>query len=121
MTTEGSRNALFTLIKEAKALEHLDMGSSNLDDEDETEHGMELIECLKESSCKGSLKVFAWSYDAFEMNDLIESMLEVIGDRDQFTNIERVELMETLEGSTRRNELRKQFAEKGIKLILSDR
>ena len=82
---------------------------------------MRLIESLKESSCKSTLKVFAWSYDAFEMNELIESMLEVLGDREQFSNIERIELIETLEGGKRRNELRSELKEKGIQLILSDR
>ena len=79
------------------------------------------MESLKESTCKETLRVFAWSYDAFEMNELIESMLELLGDRDQFSAIERIELIETLEGGKRRNQLRSEFKEKSISLILSDR
>ena len=109
VSKECNRNALFELLKQASTLEYIDISSSNLDEEDESEHGMELIECLKECACKDSLKFFGWSYDAFEMNDLIESMLEVLGDRDQFAKIERVEVIETLEGGKRRNELRAEF------------
>ena len=53
------------------------------------------------------------------MKDLIKSMLEVLSEH--FSALERIELKETLEGSKWRNKLRKEFAAKGIKLLLSDR
>jgi len=67
------------------------------------------------------LRSFAWSYDAFEQNDLIKALLEVLGDREEFRQLEQIELLETLDGSKRRNKLRTAFKEKGIKLYLSDR
>jgi len=121
ISTDEQRNAFANLLKEAHTLEYLDIGSSNMYEEDEDEKAMELIEFLKESACKESLRVFGWGYDACEMNDLVETMLETLGDRDQFPKIERIELQETLEGGKRRNELRRDFAEKGIKLMMSDR
>lgn len=74
---------------------------------------------MKESACKDTLKVFAWNYDAYDMKDLIKSMLEVLSEH--FSALERIELKETLMGSKGRNKLRKEFAAKGIKLLLSDR
>ena len=99
----------------------MDIGSSNIDEEDEDKHGYELMECIKECACKNSLRVFNWGYDAFERNELIEALLNVLGNREDFPSIERIELAETLEEGKKRNELRKEFANKGIKLILSDR
>jgi len=119
--SDDQRNALFNLLKEANTLEHLDIGSSNMYKENETEKAMELIEQLKESACKESLRTFNWGFDADEMNVVIEALLEVLGDRDLFPKIERVELQETLCGGKRRNELRKAFAEKDIKLVMSER
>lgn len=111
-------NALFELIKEASALEHLNIDSSNMDEE---EHGLQLVECLKDAACKESLKEFSWSYDAFEMNDLIKSLLDLLGDQENWTALEKIELCETLVGPKRRNKLRTSFKEKGISLVLSDR
>ena len=64
---------------------------------------------------------FAWSYDEFEQNSLIKSLLEVLGDREKCPQLASVQLVETLEGGKRRNKLRSRFAGKGIKLVLSDR
>ena len=38
-----------------------------------------------------------------------------------FQQLEHIELAETIESHSKRNVLRREFAEKGIKLILSDR
>jgi len=100
-------------------LEHLNIDSSNLDDEEK--HGRELLACLKETKSQHSLKVFSWSYDADEQNDLIEDLLELLGTRSKFSQLKHIELRETLSGKKKRNELRSDFREKNIKLVLSDR
>ena len=99
------------MIKCATALEHLNIDSSNLDEE---ELGQKLLEGLKEAGCKESLNKFSWSYDAFEMTDLVKSFLEELGDADKWTNLEYIELKETLAGPRRRNKLRASFKEKEI-------
>lgn len=63
--------------------------------------------------------MFKWNYDAQDKDDIIEELLNVLGDRDTFPALEHVELRDTI--STGRNAFRRDFKEKGIRLILSDR
>ena len=54
------------------------------------------------------------------MDEFVEELLQVLGNG-VFQLLEHIELAETIESHSKRNALRKEFAEKGIKLILSDR
>ena len=54
------------------------------------------------------------------MDDFIGELLEVLGNG-LFTELDRIELRETIDGGAKRNALRKEFKEKDIELILSDR
>ena len=110
--------ALLALIREATNLSFLNIDSSNLDEE---EQGQQLIAALKESESKSTLKFFSWSYDAFELNEVIEEILEVLGDSEEFPELKQIELVETHDSGAKRNALRHEFKDKGIKLILSDR
>ena len=117
-TTDDGRAALFTLLREAKNLEYLNVGGLNIEDED---HGRELMAAIQASKSKKTLKSFLWSYDAFEMDDLIKDFLAILGDKNEFPELNLIELAETMGKIKRRNKLRKQFKENGITLILSDR
>lgn len=55
------------------------------------------------------------------MNDLIKSLLDLLGDQETWTALEKIELCETLVGPKRRNKLRTSFKAIGISLVLSDR
>lgn len=92
------------------------MDGMGFDDEDQA---TEVVEWLKVSSCKDSLKFFSWGYDADEMNDLVKSLLNHF--KEEFKALETISMAETLCGAKRRNKIRKEHLERGIKLILSDR
>ena len=109
--------ALCTLIKDATSLEHVSIDSSDIDEEDGQKQVMEaLVECQS----KESLYSFNWSYDAFEKDDFIEELLDLLGNG-TFTALEYVELAETIEDKQKRNKWRQTYKDKGIKLLLSDR
>ena len=106
-----------TLIREATKLEYLDISGQGIDDED---NGLELLEALKESTSKMHFRVFNWSYDAFEFDDLIGQFLDTLGDKDDFPQIKHLEFMETIGKVKRRNKLRKEFRDKNIELVLTE-
>ena len=110
--------ALCKLISEATLLEILNIDSSNLDDE---ERCRPILEALVESPSKETLNEFYWNYDAFELDDFVEELLEVMIDASRFQSIEWIEMRETLFDTKKRNELRQKFKEAEITLILSDR
>ena len=68
--------ALCTLIEEAVALEHLNIDSSNID---EIKKANKILEALVECQSKATLESLYWSYDAFEMDDFVEELLQVLG------------------------------------------
>ena len=86
---------------------------------DNEDKAAEVVEWLKVSSCKDSLKFFAWGYDAFEMNGLVKSLLNHF--KEEFKALETISMEETIDGGKRRNKIRKEHKERGVKLILSDR
>ena len=112
-----AQGGLLTLIREATKLEHLDISGQGIDDED---NGLELLEALKESTSKMHLRVFNWSYDAFEFDDLIGQFLDTLSDKDDFPQIKHLEFMETISKVKRRNKLRKEFRDKNIELVLTE-
>lgn len=113
--TEESFGELLCLIKDASALKHLNIDSSSIEEESLIE---QLKLALPEFACKDKLKSFNWSYDAFEMNDVVKELLEILKD---FPKLKDISLVETVMGPKRRNKLRKAFKKDGIKLWLSDR
>ena len=100
--SEESLPALCNLIKEAIALEHLNIDSSNIDDAEKAD---QVIEAMVEFPGKDTLERFCWNYDAFELDDQIEELLGVL-DNGLFVELETIELAETIESKSRRNELR---------------
>jgi len=113
---DESVEVLCSLIKTATQINHLNIDSSNLE---KKAHIKKLFEALKESESKPTLKHFSWNYDACEEDKLIKELLSLLGDRDHFPKLERIELRETI--AKKRNHFRNEFKEKGIKLVLSDR
>lgn len=114
--SETTVSALCEVVKSACKLEHLNIDSSSLEDDDLQNS---LVEAIKESEGKASLKCLSWNYDAFEKDDFIKELLETLGDKDTFPELKRIELRETME--KKRNQFRKEFLAKDIKLVLSDR
>lgn len=116
-SAESSLPALCKLIEEATGLVHLNIDSSNID---EDEKAQQVLAALTQSQSKETLEKFFWNYDAFELDDFIQELLGLLGDG-SFPALKHIELAETLEDKSTRNKLRREFKEKGIVLILSDR
>ena len=113
---DDSVGALCTLIRTATQFDHLNIDSSNLDT---MPHMRMLLQALEESESKSTLSHFSWSYDACDEDNLIKELLTLLGDRDQFPSLEKIELRETM--AKKRNQFRSEFKDKDIKLVLSDR
>ena len=113
--TEDSFGELLCLIKDASALKHLNIDSSSIEEDKYIE---QLKLALPEFACKDELNSFSWSYDAFEMNDVVKELLEILKD---FPKLKDISLVETIMGPKRRNKLRKAFKKDDKKLWLSDR
>ena len=113
-----SVEALCILIKGATSLETLDISGLGIEDEDDQEA---VKNAILESESKGSLQTLNWSYDAFERNKFVKECLELFSDRDQFAEIKEIQFAECIDKSKLRNKLRKEYKEKGVTLVLSDR
>ena len=80
----------------------MNIDSSNIDDAEKAE---QVIEAMVECPFKATLERFYWSYDAFELDEQIEELLSVL-DNGLFVELEHIELAETIESRSKRNELR---------------
>ena len=72
----------------------MNIDSSNID---EVVKAKAILEALVESESKHSLNQFMWNYDCFELDDFIVELLELLGDANRFSSLERIELKETIE------------------------
>ena len=79
------------------------------------------MDAIVESESKATLNEFYWNYDACELDNFVEELLDLFIDASRFQMIEVIEMRETLMNTKKRNELRRRFKEAEISLILSDR
>lgn len=98
---EDSLQALCALIVDSVALTHLNIDSSNIDDDDKAR---QILDAMVECQSKQTLTKFCWNYDAFELDEAIIELLGIL--EGQYPMLEFIELTETIDDKKKRNELR---------------